>query len=106
MGGHFAGMCRDGALRLVAGPGGGPHVLAIDGRGLLAGTKTVLESFFATNADDRNGVSVELHGIDLNADGHEEILIRAKSSTTPSQLLVYDPLMPENGAVPWEDFLG
>ncbi|MBN9520569.1 hypothetical protein J0H58_18950, partial [bacterium] len=45
-----------GDLLFGAGPGGGPRVRALDGRGAMRGEETELASFFAGDASGREGV--------------------------------------------------
>jgi PKD domain/Right handed beta helix region/FG-GAP repeat len=74
-----------------AGPGGGPHVQAFDGRSLLAG-KVVhvagpLASFFAYTAAFRGGVYVAVG--DVNGDGHPDIVTGAGPGGGP-HVIAYD----------------
>ncbi len=47
-----------GDLIFGAGPGGGPRVMALNGKDLLAGQTTVLANFFAGSSSSRQGVEV------------------------------------------------
>jgi hypothetical protein len=60
-----------GDLIFGAGPGGGPRVLALDGKELLAGQTDVLANFFAGSQNDRAGVAV---GTIVESDGSTDLV--------------------------------
>lgn len=77
----------DGFADLVAGagPGGGPRVLALNGKGLVesnASKHTPLANFFAGNPDDRRGVRVAV--ADVAGKGAVELMTGSASKTTMS----------------------
>jgi Mg-chelatase subunit ChlD len=65
----------DGNADLIGGggPGGGPRVLALSGRGLVSGTPTQLANFFAGDPADRGGARVAVK--DLNGDSQGDVLV-------------------------------
>lgn len=85
----------DGVDDIVAGagPGGGPHVQAFDGKSLLAGQVVhiagPLGSFFAYTAAFRGGVNVAVG--DVNGDGHPDIVTGAGPGGGP-HVIAYDAL--------------
>jgi hypothetical protein len=64
----------DGAADLIAGggPGGGPRVFALSGKGLLAGQQVQLANFFAGDPNNRAGVRVA--ATDLDGDNRADLL--------------------------------
>ena len=77
-----------------AGPGGGPHVRALDAASVFAGAPRVVANSFAADPADRAGVAAQPHRVDRTGDGHAELLVRVNSSPTPTSLLAFDPLEP------------
>lgn len=73
----------DGKADLIAGagPGGGPRVVAFNGADLVAGMQTQMASFFAGNADNRNGVPVAV--TDADGDGLPDLLTGTGEPITP-----------------------
>jgi hypothetical protein len=65
----------DGFADLIAGggPGGGPRVLALSGKDLIAGTKTPLANFFAGDQNNRGGVRVAV--ADLDGDNRADLVV-------------------------------
>jgi hypothetical protein len=62
-----------GELIVGGGPGGGPRVLACDGRALVeTGTDVEAANFFAGNTDNRGGVRLAVK--DLDGDGRADIV--------------------------------
>jgi hypothetical protein len=49
------------------GPGGGPRVFALSGKGLLSGTQTQLANFFAGDVNNRGGIRVAVKNLDGDA---------------------------------------
>jgi hypothetical protein len=64
----------DGTAEVVAGagPGGGPRVLALSGKGLLTGAQTPRANFFAGDPAGRGGVRVAMR--DLDGDGRSDLV--------------------------------
>src|SRR5205823_4124729 len=70
----------DGFADLVAGagPGGGPRVLTLSGRDLVAGkgnNSAVLTNFFGGDAANRGGIRVAVK--DLDGDAHADLVVGA-----------------------------
>ncbi len=65
----------DGFADLIAGggPGGGPRVLAFDGKSLLTNTQTNLANFFGGNVDSRGGIRVAVK--DLDGDARADLVV-------------------------------
>jgi len=65
----------DGFADLIAGggPGGGPRVLAFDGKSLLTNTQTNLANFFGGNVDSRGGIRVAVK--DLDGDTRADLVV-------------------------------
>ncbi|QEL16257.1 beta strand repeat-containing protein [Limnoglobus roseus] len=59
----------DGFADLIAGggPGGGPRVLALDGKSLLANAQTPLANFFGGDTSSRAGIHVAVKNLDGDA---------------------------------------
>ncbi|HEX4613818.1 MAG TPA: FG-GAP-like repeat-containing protein, partial [Urbifossiella sp.] len=76
----------DGRADLIAsgGPGGGPRILALDGKALMASSQPAawvqLASFFAGDVDDRSGAPVVVK--DLDGDDLADIIVSAPQGTT------------------------
>lgn len=66
---------NDGVPDLVggAGPGGGPRLTVLDGKGLLRNQVNPIANMFVADANDRHGISVGC--TDVDADGYADILI-------------------------------
>ncbi|MBX9580100.1 MAG: FG-GAP-like repeat-containing protein [Gemmataceae bacterium] len=78
-----------GDILVGAGRGGGPRVVALDGKSLIeTGTAVVVTDFFAGDAADRAGVRVR--AADLDADGRAEVLAAAGPGPLPIAYL-FDP---------------
>ncbi len=60
----------DGAAELIVGggPGGGPRVLALDGRSLTQGRTSTVADFFSGDVNGRDGVRVAVADLDLDKD--------------------------------------
>ncbi len=58
----------DGFADLIAGggPGGGPRVLALDGKSLLTNTQTNLANFFGGDVNSRGGIRVAVKNLDAD----------------------------------------
>jgi uncharacterized repeat protein (TIGR01451 family) len=56
----------DGFAEVIAGggPGGGPRVFALGGKGLLSGTQTQLANFFAGDTASRGGIRLAVKNLD------------------------------------------
>jgi hypothetical protein len=78
----------DGFADLVAGggPGGGPRVLALSGKDLMAGTKTPLANFFAGDSNNRGGVRVAV--ADLDGDNRAD-LVAGSGTGNGSRVTLY-----------------
>ena len=65
----------DGFADLIAGggPGGGPRVLAFDGKSLLTNTQVNLANFFGGNVDSRGGIRVAVK--DLDGDAQADLVV-------------------------------
>ena len=65
----------DGFAELVAGggPGGGPRVLALSGKDLVAGVQVVRANFFAGDQSSRSGVRVAAR--DLDGDTRSDLVV-------------------------------
>ena len=65
----------DGFAEVVAGagPGGGPHVLALSGKDLMAGTQVTRANFFAGDTASRAGVRVAAR--DLDGDNRSDLVV-------------------------------
>lgn len=64
-----------------AGPGGGPHVIAFDGRALAQNERVPLFSFFAFEQYFTGGVYVA--GGDINGDGYDDMIVGAGQGGGP-----------------------
>jgi hypothetical protein len=69
----------DGFADVVAGggPGGGPRVLALSGKALLAGSQVQVANFFAGDVNNRGGVRVAVK--DLGGDGRADLVVGSGS---------------------------
>ena len=73
-------MNGDGYAELIAGggPGGGPRVLAVDGRGLIqggSGNAIPVANFFAGDVSNRGGIRVTVK--DLDGDARADLVVGA-----------------------------
>ena len=104
----------DGFAEVIAGggPGGGPRVLALDGKSLLATTPVQLPvaNFFAGSQDDRSGVRVTVKNLDgdtrgdiVTASGNNGTVNAylgkniAPTSNPPTSFFSFNPLGSDNG---------
>ena len=78
----------DGFADIIAGggPGGGPRVLALSGKDLVAGTNTQLANFFAGDATGRGGIRITVK--DLDSDGIDDLVV-APGSGAASRVTAY-----------------
>jgi hypothetical protein len=93
----------DGFAEVIVGggPGGGPRVFALSGRGLLAGTQTQLANFFAGNTENRGGVRLAVK--DLDGDTRAD-LVTGSGAGGGSRVTGYlGSAIPADGTPP-EDF--
>jgi uncharacterized delta-60 repeat protein len=79
----------DGAAELVVGggPGGGPRVLALDGRSLVGGAEVPVANFFAGDPNNRGGVHV---AVVPGSDGTPR-LVTGSGAGEPAAVRVYLP---------------
>jgi len=79
----------DGYADLIigAGTGGGPRVIALDGKALSAGTQNIVRDFFAFQPTFFGGVNVASG--ELTGDGFDDIVIGAQAGGGP-RVVVFD----------------
>ena len=104
----------DGFDDLIAGggPGGGPRVLALDGKALLTNQYTTLANFFGGDPNSRGGIRVATK--DLDGDARADLVVGAGTgagsrvtayrgssfpSATPPELLAFDAFAGFTGGV-------
>ncbi len=104
----------DGFGDLIAGggPGGGPRVLALDGKALLANHYATLANFFGGDPNSRGGIRVAVK--DLDGDARADLVVgagagagsrvtayrgRAFPSAAPPELLAFDAFAGHVGGV-------
>lgn len=77
-------------LVTAAGPGGGPHVRVFDGASLAQGRLVERASFLADDSSVTSGVYVA--AVDLDADGHAEVITATGDPTAPT-IRAFEPLI-------------
>jgi hypothetical protein len=67
----------DGFADVIAGggPGGGPRIFALSGKGLLSGTESQVANFFAGDVNNRGGIRVVAK--DLDGDDRADLVVGA-----------------------------
>jgi hypothetical protein len=96
----------DGYADLVAGggPGGGPRVLIVDGKGLVqngSGSPTPIANFFAGDANNRGGVRVTVK--DIDHDAKQDVVVGA-GDNAGSRVTAYKGSDLVSSATPREAF--
>ena len=71
----------DGFADLIVGggPGGGPHVLALDGKSLLSNQSANLANFFSGDVNSRGGIRVAVKNLD--GDAKADLVVGSGSGT-------------------------